>query len=48
MKHLENIRRKEDDNYEAGPVTHSREQQGKAKTKTKAKLTSFGQQRGQP
>ena len=46
-KHLENIRRKEDDNNEAGPVTHSGEQQGKQKPK-KAKLTSFGQQRGQP
>ena len=46
-KHLENVRRKEDDNYEAGPVTHSREKQGKQKQK-KAKLTSFGQQRGQP
>ena len=32
MKHLENIRRKEDNDYEAGPMTHSREQHGK-KTK---------------
>ena len=46
-KHLENIRRKEDDNNEAGPLTHSGEQEGKQKPK-KAKLTSFGQQRGQP
>ena len=34
MKHLENIRRKEDDDYEAGPMTHSREQQAKKKQKT--------------
>ena len=47
MKHLENIRRKEDDDYEAGPMTHSREQQGKKKQKNN-KPTSFGQQRGQP
>ena len=33
MKHLENIRRKEDDNNEAGPVTHSRDQEGNTKTK---------------
>ena len=33
-KHLENVRRKEDDNYEAGPVTHSGgEQQWKQKQK---------------
>ena len=30
-KHLENIRRKEDDDYESGPVNHSREQQGEKK-----------------
>ena len=32
-KHLENIRRKEDDNNEAGPASHSREQQGKQNPK---------------